>query len=155
LIGGDPSQLDSKSIKIFPKATASISGFSEVELYNRFPAIDLVYTDLYPSSGTWLRFQPVNVVDENGDQVTEPIDLITEGVTFKSVSPADTELGDAEFLTVDINEFVPLAGEYRVEVVHHIKSEETGFDNGEEVLDSKTIHKKATIKINANVGGSE
>ena len=138
------TDLDSKSIDIYPVPTASISGANETTVYNRLPDLQLVFNDIYPSATVWLRFVPVNAPDAG----SENIDILD---TSKEAPVGPGKLGYADFVasSSNLDSLVTKPGKYRMEIVHRTSIW------GEEVLFSQEINKKTSVNINANIGTSE
>lgn len=130
--------LDSAQVHIFPMAVVEIDGVVSNKVYEVAPDFDVVGTDLYPKSSTWVQFYPGSP------------QLGTEGTLLPDstivVDDVRTVNKTAEVRNWD--SMIDAEGQWTIEVVH-----ETPF--GVERLDYVSFYIDRTIEVNAALLGSE
>ena len=103
------SVLDRAALQVWPIAEASISGIDATKVYEEVPPFTVALTDLYPDSRTYIRIYA-------GGPSSSPANPIIVGSTAAVINDAIPQ--DRTMTIDDLDEFIPKAGTYTVEVLH-------------------------------------
>ncbi len=142
------SILDSKTIKIWPVAEATIGGVEEGERYiHALPDLQLEFIDLYPNSLTYAQIYEGDEYDLEADNSALELTVVTASVRdYDTIVPQNQSI-----LLQDWDSIIEEDGIYTVEVVTV-----TPFNNGQpERLAAVTFEVDQEVSVRGSMTTSE